>query len=178
MGIGHSAHKNEGWRGQLARTKRWHQRLVELRRRSGRQVSLEELDFVYAFFQNVCYLREWLQKSGEVAQKEIDDFISQNRLLGVCRDIANGTKHFTVTRPSIDADFSILREYEPGTRRGDPPGHRWLVITDAKYDLFDLADKCMALWEDFLAQGGRRRRRGPPNILLQRTEARDARPGR
>jgi hypothetical protein len=151
MGVGWSVHKNGGWRGQLERTRRWHARVRALQAQKGIYVEVEDLDILYAFFQNCHHLREWLHLSRDIPHKDIDDFVAQHKQLGVARDIANGTKHFHISRPSIDALFSIGREYEPPPHPGAAPGQRWFVIAGEMYDIFDLTDTCMQLWDLFLA---------------------------
>lgn len=149
MGIGWSVHRNGGWSGQLDRLRRWHNRICSLHQEKGLQVGFEDLDLVFTFFQNCYLLREWVAISRDVPTEELDDFMKKNIEMRVCRDIANGTKHFHLTRPSLDAEFSIGREYMPDNDGN--PGHNWFVIAGEKYDLFDLANQCMNLWEQFLA---------------------------
>ena len=79
--------------------------------------------------------------------------------LRLCRDICNGTKHLAISRPSLDADLAIGREYVPAHWPGVRPhvNETWFVIAGGKkYDLFELADRCLALWEDFVAEIPRR----------------------
>ena len=155
MGIGWSVHKNNGWHGQLDRTTRWYERIQALaRQKSSYLIELEDLDIVFAFFQNCWHLREWVELSRDIPQEEISTFISSHPELQVCRDIANGTKHFHVTKPSVDPEFSIYMEIVPPYVKGDPR-HTWHVIARDKYDLLELASACMALWKQFLS--GRRR---------------------
>lgn len=152
MGIGWSVHRNGGWRGQLKRTQRWHNRIRALHNEKGFQVDFEDLDLVFAFFQNCYHLREWVAISRDVPLNELDDFMIKHAEMRACRDIANGTKHFHITRPSVDAEFSVGREY---TQDNDGnPGQTWFVIAGEKYDLFELASRCMKLWTEFLASRG------------------------
>lgn len=149
MGIGWSAHKNGDWLGQLERVRRWHRRFGAVRAAAGDTVGLDDLDLVYAFFQNSWHLRDWIEKTSGVAKAELDCFVSANQALRLCRDLANGTKHFSISSPSVDAHPSILREYLPPPIGGGQAGHRWLVIAGERRDLFGLADECMSLWERF-----------------------------
>jgi hypothetical protein len=53
MGEGLNIYRRGGWRGQLARVRRWHTRL--------RTAPPEDyLDFLYAFFQNCDHLSDWI----------------------------------------------------------------------------------------------------------------------
>lgn len=158
MGIGGSRHKNQGWQGQLARVRRWYRRVQKIGMQMSQAVDTEdEHDFVYAFFQNCFYFRDWLKNAGAVSTAELDAFFQRHKEMQVSRDICNGTKHYRVDHPSVDAHFSIGREYVPADWPGARPhiNESWFIIAgDTKYDLFELADKCMTLWHDFLRQHG------------------------
>ncbi len=124
-----------------------------------------EYDFLYAFFQNCHYLRDWLIKADAVPREKLNEFYQANRELQICRDICNGTKHFDVTNPSVDPEFAIGREYVPANWPGKRPhvNETWFIIAGGhKYDLFELAHRCMRLWEAFLAENSLEpaRRRG------------------
>ena len=70
-----------------------------------------------------------------------------------CGDLCNGTKHLFVKYPKLDARFSVCREYVPANTLGKRPNptETWIVLADGKkYDVFELADRCMSLWEIFL----------------------------
>src|SRR6266508_3133572 len=144
---GLSAHKATGWRAQATRLERWHRRLEAVA--SDPAASTEDrLDFFLTFCQNCYALRDWLEKDAAVSKNDLDQLMVGTYALRVCRDIANGSKHLTVTRPSVDANFSIGREYQG---RGQP--ERWFVI--AGTDLLDalaLARDCRDAWNVFLGQ--------------------------
>jgi hypothetical protein len=144
MGIGWSIHKNGGWRGQLARIHRWHERLHLAAVRGSQDLE----DFAFTFFQNCYYLREWLQKTCSMSKSEIDTLFTSSKELELCRDICNGTKHLTIDRPSIDADFSIGREYDPNEKSG----YRLLWIADGKYDVLELASRCVSILDQFTSR--------------------------
>jgi len=57
----------------------------------------------------------------------------------------------------VDADFSMGREYVPADCSSERPhvNESWFIIAGRnKYDLFELADTCMALWDSFLRDNG------------------------
>lgn len=153
-----SRHKSGGWRAQYARVARWHNRVTKIGRAKSRANDNDmeaEHDFVYAFFQTCYHLRDWLQHSGAVERAKLDDFFRDNKEMQVCRDICIGTKHLRVDKPSVDSSFNIGREYVPAEWPGDRPhiNERWFIIAgDTKYDIFELADRCMELWKQFLKQ--------------------------
>jgi len=149
MGIGWSVHRNEGWQGQYTRLVRWHERM-----HSAAQSGSSDLeDFVFAFFQNCYYLRDWLLKTSTITRHDMDELFHNSHELKVCRDICNGTKHLNVTSPSFDASFSIYREYSPN----EPSKHRLVVLVDNdlrdyQHNVLDLADTCLSTWRTFLHQ--------------------------
>ena len=144
MGIGWSIHKNDGWQGQLERVHRWYGRLIH----SAAIGSADLEDFAFTFFQNCYYLREWIEKTSNIASSDLDLLFSQSHELQVCRDLCNGTRHLTISKPSVDANFSIVREYDPSNAHQ----YRLSVIADDKSDLLELAHTCLQEWESFLSK--------------------------
>ena len=143
MGIGWSLHKNDGWRGQLLRVHRWHRRVIE----AANDGSPDLADFTSALFQNCYHLREWFQKTAKTNHGALNLIFKQSRELQVCRDICNGTKHFTLKHPSVDGAFSICWEYDPA----QVGKRRLVIIAGEKYDLLDLAFRCVAALDEFAA---------------------------
>ena len=158
MGIGSSIHKNPGWQGQLARVQRWHSRLKQIATQMSQTKDTElDFDFIYAFFQNCYHLRDWLENSGAISHQKLQDLFRDHYEMQICRDICNGTKHFDLTRPSVDAHFSIGREYVPSNWPSSRPhiNQTWFIIAGkTKHDIFELADTCMSHWDRFLAENG------------------------
>ena len=144
MGMGWSIHKNGGWQGQLERVHRWYGRLIH----SASIGSADLEDFAFTFFQNCYFLREWVEKTSTITSSDLDLLFSQSRELQVCRDLCNGTKHLTISKPSADANFSIAREYDPGSAHK----YRLVGIAADKFDLLELANKCLQEWERFLSK--------------------------
>jgi hypothetical protein len=106
------------------------------------------------FFQNCFALRDWLKNSGALPAAEIDVLFANTIPLKLCRDICNGTKHFSINSPSIDPHFSIFREFDPSRifrisviagGRGHP---------SEKRDLLEVADACLEAWKTFLKRKG------------------------
>lgn len=157
MGLGVSVHKSGGWQGQYERVKRWHSLVQKIGGQQKKGDTEQEHDFVYAFFQNCYHLRDWLQNSRAVAQSKLEDFFRQHEPMRVCQDVCNGTKHWRLDRAKVDAHFSIGREYVPANWPGNRPqlNASWFLICGStKYDIFQLADTCMSLWDSFLRAEG------------------------
>lgn len=110
----------------------------------------ERFDFLLAFCQNCHALRDWFEKDGAVSKDQLDALMQSNQPLRVCRDIANGSKHLKVDRPSVDQNFSIGREY-----CGPEIPDRWFVIVgDDLVDTLALASQCVDAWRMFLQDHG------------------------
>lgn len=156
MGIGWSIHRNDGWRGQLERLRRWDARTRE----AARTGSSDLEDFIFVFFQYCYQMREWLLQTSKLPEEKIDRFYTETKEMRLCRDICNGTKHLNLSAPSVDAGFSIGWEYAPS----EPNGARLFLIADDKYDLLELAGRCMALTEGFVASDASKPGNGPGTV--------------
>jgi len=99
MGLGRTLQEVEGWRGQYDRVLRWQRRI---RTADEARSSADQLDFLLAFFASCFDLRDWLIASG-VDRKSVTALFRSNVELRVCRDIANGFKHFSITVHPYDA---------------------------------------------------------------------------
>jgi hypothetical protein len=154
MGIGHTLQQIEGWQGQYHRLRRWHDRV---RRAANSQPSRDEFDFLLAFFESCFHLRDWLLADKVVTKVELDSLFNSYIELGICRDIANGFKHSKITWPSVDAGFTIVREYVPDDWPSSYryPNGKWTVLaSDHQLGLVDLADNCVGIWQRFLSSKG------------------------
>ncbi len=137
--------KSPGWHGQYLRMLRWYSRLDQAKDRH------EIEDFLYAFFQNCYHLRDWLRNTDALSKKVLTDFFSSHIELRICQDICNATKHFHLTSSSFEVEFSLAREYV-GPARGRFEQDSTLVIlaSGTKFDVFELAARCLRLWREFL----------------------------
>jgi hypothetical protein len=148
-----SLHKGVGWQTQFKRLERWYQRIMDAK-------SKDDLtDFLFTFFQNCYHFREWLESTNDIPKTELDALFRANPKLGICRDICNVTKHFSLSNPpSQKFEVSFVQEY-------CPPGHpffnegwfggdaKLLVVTDDEnYDARELAHQCLEIWRGFLTK--------------------------
>lgn len=111
-----------------------------------------------AYLQNCYHLRDWLQASRPDLKGQLDALFQAQFELGACRDVCNGFKHKTLTRPSHDPDFNLYREVEPlltVTAPEQSPVLYHIAFADGdnvrKFDLFEFTDSCFGLWNTFLA---------------------------
>ena len=85
-----------GYRAQLDRARRF---LDRVQSRAPRR-DIDYQDDVWAFFQNCWHIKDWLEHDYRVPRPIRDKAIAaahQSRVLRVCRDMANGTKHRKLT---------------------------------------------------------------------------------
>ena len=152
----------EEWKFQWGRVIRWFELVTQIKAKNeipGADLEARDLDMVIAFFQNCCHLRDWLEVSRPDLHDKLDNFFKQNFEMKGCRDICNGFKHKKLTRPSLDADFNIAREYDylekmgSGTHKNPVKYNIAFAYGDdiRNYDLFDYARQCFALWKGFLS---------------------------
>jgi hypothetical protein len=154
MGIGHTLQQLEGWKGQYNRVLRWQARVLDA---VNGKPSADELDFLLAFFQNCLHLRDWLLADGVVDESELQALFQAHIELQICRDLANGFKHHTINRASVDSEFSTLREYIPKNWPSEYayPNGKWMVLAGGhQLGLVELANRCLSLWQQFLSSKG------------------------
>jgi len=91
-----SMRSGSGYRAQLDRSRRFLDRVQSIDPR--RDVDYQ--DDVWAFFQNCWHLKDWLSHDHRVpysVRKNALAAAHRSRVLKVCRDMANGTKHRKLT---------------------------------------------------------------------------------
>lgn len=139
---------------QFFRLKRWHKRLEEIY--TGRSHTRESdyyEDIIYAFFQNCFHLKDWIVNSKALPKNIVHGLINSNTDMKICRDLCNGSKHLTITNPSIDSNVSVnRREYSLSIGGGQPEIkiYYWVHAGGKLVDAFDLATNCIIQWEIFL----------------------------
>ena len=148
-----SAHRRGGWEGQYHRMVRWVDRFKKIDFWGTQEEAIHEyFDTMYACFQNIFFLKDWLKQDSTVTNEDLNDFINNNKEIGICRDVCNGTKHYDITNASVDKQFGIIRSYNPyheslGTSK-------WSIVICADGEIYkphDLMIKCISLWNKFLS---------------------------
>jgi hypothetical protein len=144
--LGWSLHMTGGWRSQLSRVERWYERL------SCARIEEDQLDFLFAFFESSLSLRDWLLDTGTISQQDMAALFAQHVELRLNRDLANSTKHHTISRHSQDEPPCLTTEYSP-----ERPtfGHerRLIVLSEGRvYDALKLSNNCLNIWHDFAKQ--------------------------
>lgn len=150
--------RQDQWQSQWARVIRWVDRVREIRTKSETtELDARDGDELIAFFQNCYHLRDWISACRSNLRKKLDEFFQLHFEMGACRDICNGFKHKSLQKPSYDPDFNLYREYDPFQAEIDPSKSSILYRVAfaggtgiKKYDVFDFAEKCFCLWEEFI----------------------------
>ena len=155
------SHFNTSWQDQHERVGRWHKRLSAIRRGiPPDKGQAEALDDVYAFFMNCYHLRDWIIESGFKTKDKVDAFVRADPDLALCRDICIGLKHFrakTAWSPSgltWSTASELTFSFPSGVAVTGPIfDERWVFTTDGTepVDMFELAGRCIAAWDRFLA---------------------------
>lgn len=141
---------------QCNRLKRWYNLFQEIDQgRVHDRDSNYYLDTVYAFFQNCYHLKDWVYYDNEdkFAKEDLNNFINDNIELKVCGALCNGSKHLLIKDKHFDEKTKIGSKGIKLALGGGAPHVKikFEIITSGDtYDAFDLATKCMNLWEDFL----------------------------
>lgn len=147
---------------QFYRIKRWHSRLNMIRTSNSPETEADnQIDFIYAFFTNCFIFEDWLKNSG-VNSKKIYDYRDQHIELKICRDLCNNTKHLLLRRgkPSISKlaksnelsyGVTIHKVYDDSSLNKPLKNSNYAIVADFNtYNVFEVADKCVLLWENFL----------------------------
>lgn len=146
MGLPYGLEKIRDWRSQYDRMLRWQKRTQTLTR-----VSHDDLlDFYLAFFQTRHHLQEWIAKSKEAQIRDLRERAKENEYMQLCRDICNRSKHFIINAPSVDATFSIAREY----RRGESKPSLVVLASGNKVDLDEAVEGCIRFWNSAISDLG------------------------
>lgn len=115
------------------------------------------IDAFTSFFIQCYHLRDWLVQS-RYMKRDVDNFISQDIWLSLCRDLANTQKHREINQYEAKNHFvyhkingmttSIISYHDPFKKQEryglDVQEFGTLI------DVVDLAEKCIKQWEKFL----------------------------
>jgi len=155
MGIGEilpSVHRHNGWKGQYFRMIRWYKKFEGTNPGNFEDLDIYHMhDVMFVCFQNIYIFKDWLHHAALIPIKKLNKFINENLELQICRDIANGTKHFNLNSASVDNDFTIIREYNPFHEILEEQSNKIIILIGGhKFELKELALRCIDLWKKFL----------------------------
>ncbi len=149
-----SSHRQGSWQGQYNRMIRWSKKFndFELKEKELETKTDDYFDALYACFQNIFFLKDWLCQETNLSSNELNNFINENKEIGICRDICNGTKHYNITNASVDKEFGIIRRYNPFHKTLNVPEFEIIICADGDiYEPSELILKSISLWDNFIA---------------------------
>jgi len=123
--------------------------------------SLEDLaDSFYNFSVTAYHITDWVKASSVKDRGDVNLFVKENAEISACRDIANTTKHFKITRYE-PRDVSVVSTIESiSEARYSSSGMidiygsiSWQVVLDDKesYGILEFMDKVIETWKSYLA---------------------------
>lgn len=107
------------------------------------------MDFFLAFMVMSYSLRDFAIHTGSISQNEMDRLVQSCEAMRLCRDICNRGKHYTISKPSVDAMWSLGREWNVWTNDGYK---HFLIAGDEKYDPSSLIGDCVRFWESLISE--------------------------
>lgn len=150
MGLPWSVENISGWRSRYEAMGRWAARCKQCYSYD-RCVSGDFEDFFIAFMV-VCYhLRDSVISTAGVRPDVIDQLIQTSEPMRICRDICNRSKHHSISRPSIDHQWSLGREYRPWPDGASAYGH-FLIAGGEKREPLAVVQQCLNFWNDLVAK--------------------------
>jgi hypothetical protein len=122
-------------------------------------------DDCISFFLHCYHIKDWVQQlycSTKAEKKEVENFINANQALKVCADLCNGSKHYKLRsadayRSGEPQTVSVI-DHQPVTYITGSGGMEVHTCTfsiesdSASYDALQLAERCMVLWNEYLAK--------------------------
>lgn len=156
----------QDWRSQWARVSR---RLNDVRAvyagaPGGTDVAI---DTVLSFFEAVHHLKDWLGNDpvSGITKAEADSLINSSPMLRLCADLANGSKHLSLTGSRTgDKSTEIARNDVTIFAGTGTSAHRFYVQSGKReYDVLDIAESAVLEWARFFNAHGQ--------IVIQRANA-------
>jgi hypothetical protein len=137
---------------QLARTERWLARLSHVYPGTHQDYD----DYVLAFFQNCWHIKDWIRNDPALPQAlrdGIEKEVMNHPSLMICADMANGSKHLSLTRPRVGAGAKHSHR-ELKVVAGDPSQTTitYYIATDGnnKVRAMDVARDAIDAWRQIL----------------------------
>jgi hypothetical protein len=150
---------------QMQRAERYLQRIQEIY--EGCPQKYDEVlfyeDDVISFFIHCHHISDWiieLNKWDETKQA-INKYINKHKELVICADLCNVQKHCELKRVRGDRAPHIVSAQCSTTAYGSEPKKlgtfkaKYQILADNQiYDVLELAEKCMGLWQDYTKING------------------------
>jgi hypothetical protein len=123
----------------------------------------DPLDDCISFFMHCYHVKDWIKEiycTSKEEKQALEDYINGNPELGICADICNGSKHYQLRSEfrsgqaqEVKATGHKALTYLTGTGGLEVHRCRFSVVSeDGVIDALELAEKCMELWNEYLAR--------------------------
>jgi hypothetical protein len=145
-----------GWQWQWQRVQ---MHLKEIRAvYSGRDGGTDDaLDATLSFFEVVHHLKDWLgnDSSSGLTRGDGDALIAASPMLKLCADLANGSKHFTLTSARTGDRSTGITRNDVTVSIDTGVTHRFYVGSGGtEHDALQIAEAAVAEWTGFLTSKG------------------------
>jgi hypothetical protein len=116
------------------------------------------IDAVLTFFEAIHHLKDWLgnDPASGITKAEGKSLIRSSLMLKLCGDLANGSKHLSLTSSWTDDKSTDIARNDVAVLLGTgTSAHRFYVQSGGKeYDVLRIAEAAVAEWAKFLTDRG------------------------
>ena len=116
------------------------------------------VDAVQSFFEAIHHLKDWLgnDSSSGMTKADGDSLINGSRNLQLCADLANGSKHLTLTSSRTGDPSTTIGRNDVNIDLGSGnASHQFYVQSaGAEYDVLQIAEAAVDDWRVFLNTRG------------------------
>lgn len=133
------------------RVMRWYARLNDIYNGTVQETPEMAVDQILIFFIFCHQLKDWIIKETSIPRREIEDYVTNNRCLAICADLANGIKHLGIGdgyNPRAGGDLRAREAYAI-TASGNVVPRPIISLDGSIVDVADLARECMQKWDEF-----------------------------
>jgi len=136
---------------QFERVKRYYERIQQF---GGSDVAYDDL---LAFFQNCWHLKDHVKSClSSTAARQVEEDVHAHRALRIVADIANRSKHVTITNVRDDARIThkFIHVYD-GAHAPPATARFGITLADGStYDAHNVATEAVQNWEAILVRHG------------------------
>jgi hypothetical protein len=142
-----------GWQDQWDRIGRFLSRFEEITiGRPHTRPTEFYTDLVYATFQNLWHMKDWLKNDGHA---DVEQFCRAQSALMLCADLANGSKHLVLTNHKIDPASGVKSRHIHWKANENKVAIRYDVEANGQtLDAWELACDAKVAWVKYLQRKG------------------------
>lgn len=111
---------------------------------------MDAVDFLYAFVISCFHLKDYIEVSlREKLDHDNCELYWFPEFL-ICRDLAKGLKHLTLSKPSMASNVAFHREYDHFNEKQFIKVSIYLGTDIYSYDYMDFVTRCRSIWYAYL----------------------------